>query len=816
MQARMDADWQRLKEIVADTLDLPEHERPAFLARACSDDAALRTRAEAMIAAATAAGDFLAGAALDPRLPDSARHLEPGSRLGDRGQYTIEATLGEGGFSEVYRATQTAPIERQVAIKLLKPGMDSRAVLERFELERQTLARMSHPRIARVFDAGVSSNGRPFFVMELVEGEPLQRFVARHTPDLRRRLGLFLGICDAVAHAHQRGIIHRDLKPSNILVEADDRGGSVVVIDFGIAKLLDDAPELTRGMILGTPAYSSPEQLDLGASDIDTRADVFALGVVLFELLAGTRPSDNPDRTPTSVGEILARIRGGEPPAPSRRADLPVPQELDWITRHALEADREQRYRNVDELAQDVRRFLADEALSVGPPTLRYHFTKFARRHRALLAAIGVALLAIVTGSAAAFVGLLQASEARRAAETALAEAQATSGYLARLLRSARTDRSGRDTRVVDMLAAADDLIAESTEFPDVAAHLHYIVGETYGTLGEFAAAERHLRASAALDERQHGSDHPRRLTTMFQLGSLLASAGRLDDAELVLADTDERARRTQGPDHPYARVAYDLRAKAAHDRGDSATAAAMLEGLLALDERDGRFFAVIHTLGNLSQVLPRLGRLEEARSYAERAVAACRQQLAADHPLAISTQRKLISMHLFAGEYDRLVAAAAPLLEFARRQLGEDHPGTQRIELLLARGLAETGRADEAERIYRRLVAQQDSKLGRLHPEAAATLHHLGVLLTRHERCAEAEPLLREATSRWTELRGADDVETTRSEVWLCRSIAAQGRFASIAARYREAVDRLAHLLGDATEETIAARDEFAAFERG
>ncbi len=287
----MNSSWDRVKDLVADALELEPSQREAFVAAACSDDPALAAEARAMLAAARDAGDFLD---TPLPLPESVRCLAAGTRIG---AFIVENLIGEGGFSEVYRARQEEPIRRVVALKLLKPGMDSRAVLSRFASERHTLALMSHPNIARLLDAGATHDGRPFVVMEFVAGRTLKQHADATQLGLRDRLALFLQVCDAVEHAHRRGVIHRDLKPSNVLVEIADGTPRVKVIDFGIAKLLDgsaDGVALTRsGMLLGTPAYASPEQLRHGGADVDTRADVYALGVLLYELATGERPGAN-------------------------------------------------------------------------------------------------------------------------------------------------------------------------------------------------------------------------------------------------------------------------------------------------------------------------------------------------------------------------------------------------------------------------------------------------------------------------------------------------------------------------------------------
>ncbi|MEZ5965853.1 MAG: protein kinase [Planctomycetota bacterium] len=804
----MDPDWQRLKEAVADALELPADRRAAFLDAACAD-ASLRRRALAMVEAATRACDFLEEPALVTLVPESVQHLPAGSRIGT---YLVEELIGEGGFSEVYRAVQLEPIRRVVAIKLLKPGMDSRAVLLRFANERQTLARMSHRNIAQVLDAGATDGGRPFVVMELVAGAPLQRQVDRGALELPARLALFLEVCDAVAHAHRRGVIHRDLKPSNVLVEMSDEGPRVKVIDFGIAKLLDDTSELTRGgPLIGTPAYASPEQLDRECGDVDTRADVYALGVMLYELLTGRRPTDGGEGRPLALVEILNRVREGDFVPPSQRAARALPRELDWIAAKALARDRNVRYATVDALANDVRRFLRDEALSVGPPTLRYHFAKFARRHRALLVAASLVTFAILAGGTAAAIGFVQARRARDEARGALREAEATADYLARMLQAAQPDAVGRDVKVVDMLAASDRILAESAEFPDVAARLRGVVGRTYHALGEYALAEQHLRQAAAILEDHRGPDAWPRIELLYDLASALAASGRWHDAEPIVTEIDTRARALRGPEHPYSRGILDLRAKAAFDAGHAEVAADALRRLLALDERDGRYLAVIQTLGNLSQVLLATGKLEEAEQLARRGYDMSVARLGPDHTVSFRAGRKLLGLYARTDQDERLAATAEPLLARARTKLGADHPDTMGIETYLANALTRLARYDVAEPIYRRLVAHQERRLGRLHAQAIIALTGFASLLEAKGELAEAELRLGDALARLREQRGTDDLDARRAQLALARVIAKQGRHREVAGEYAEVVAALRATAGDADATVAAGRTAWA-----
>jgi serine/threonine protein kinase/tetratricopeptide (TPR) repeat protein len=460
----MPADPQRIQSVFLAAIEAADPAaRAALLARECGEDAELRRRVEALLLAHEQPGSLLdrpavegstrdagPGQSIDPQRAAGFTPAEaPGSRIGP---YKLLQQIGEGGMGVVYMAEQEQPVQRKVALKIIKAGMDSRHVLARFEAERQALALMDHPHIAKVLDAGATPEGRPYFVMELVKGQPITRYCDEHRLTPRQRLELFVPVCQAIQHAHQKGIIHRDIKPSNVLVAPYDGRPVVKVIDFGVAKatgqrLTERTLFAEFGAVVGTLEYMSPEQAELNNQDIDTRSDIYSLGVLLYELLTGTPPLDRARLKQAAFTELLRMIREQEPPRPSRRLSeskdsLPsisaqrqmepakltrlVRGELDWIVMKALEKDRSRRYETANGFARDIERYLADEPVQACPPSSAYRFRKFTRRNKTALAIAGLVLFLLVLVGGG--IGWLAADRAarHREAETKLLEALET------------------------------------------------------------------------------------------------------------------------------------------------------------------------------------------------------------------------------------------------------------------------------------------------------------------------------------------------------------------------------------------------------
>jgi len=564
------AQWRRLRDLFGDAQEMPESERKAFLDRALEGEPVLRAEMDSFLASAATMGTFLA-----PRDPDGARASlspVPGSMVGP---YRLVDLLGEGGFGIVYLAEQEKPIRRRVALKLIKPGMDTRQVIARFEAERQTLALMDHSGIAQVFDAGETEAGRPFFAMEYVPGVPITSFCDAERLRIRERLQLFLDVCDAVQHAHQKGVIHRDLKPSNVIVARRDGVPVLKVIDFGIVKAtaasIDERSFATRdGMVLGTIGYMSPEQAGAIQAEVDTRSDIYSLGVLLYELLAGEMPFDRSRLQRADWSEAVRIIREEEPPSLTARLVRGEPTtsssgrkersgriaeiasrraadertllhelhgELEWITLRALEKEPDRRYASASELSADIRRHLANEPVLARAPSTAYRMRKFARRHRVGVASAALLLLAIVAGGIVATVGFTRAVRAERAARREADSVRHVSDFLVELFRTSNPDNSRGETITARTLLEEGTRRIESSlnEDPQVRARLLSTLGLVHQNLGMLDEGLALMREGLAVSESAGTRDELEVASHLFAVAGGLRYASKSREVGALL-----------------------------------------------------------------------------------------------------------------------------------------------------------------------------------------------------------------------------------------------------------------------------------------
>jgi len=770
----------RLEEIfnTAVAIDSPA-EREAFLDSTCGDDPRLRKKVIDLLKANEMAGIFLE---TPPVTPADVFEPEPaGTRIG---RYKILQMIGEGGFGTVYMAEQEEPVSRRVALKIIKLGMDTKQVIARFEVERQALAMMDHPNIAKVLDAGATETGRPYFVMELVKGVTITEYCEHNSLSMQERLQLVLPICHAVQHAHQKGIIHRDLKPSNVLVAFDEDQAVPKVIDFGIAKAtsrkLTEKTFFTEfRQFIGTPEYMSPDQAEVSGLEMDTRTDVYSLGVLMYVLLTGTTPFNAKMLRETSYEEIRRIIREVEPPKPSTRllslqdasmnagsmrpsgiepralARL-VRGDLDWIAMKAMEKDRTRRYATAKDLADDIERYLKHEPVTAGPPGMAYKFRKFVRRHRAGVLAGTLVALALLVGLSLALLSLIQISKARSQIETErnlaeraranaqehsrLAEVSAyharqqaarsetVSQFLETMLRSVDPSQAqGREMTIRFVLDEAVEKIDEGelSEQPEVEAAVRLTLGETYKAIGLYDAAEVNLRAAEALRSRWLGDEHPDTLYADRALAELLRVKGRFAEAEALLRETAATQRRVLGEEHAETLATQNELALALWGPGRFEEAESIHRQTLAIQRRvlGDEDAATAVSMGYLGVDCRALGKIDEAESLLREALERCRRLLGEDHPSTAEALNNLGHLREDQGERGEAEILYRRTYELYCRILGPDHPQTliplnNLLRVLIAQGKNEAIRPLAAERIaHLERVAHR--------PEASASALH-------------------------------------------------------------------------------------------
>lgn len=718
----MNGNWQRVRAAFDRAVDLPHAERAAFLDRELGDDPAARATAERLLSFATTDGFLQPPGGKTLGVPGPVRLL-PGQTLG---AWVLGELLGEGGMGVVYVAEQPRP-RRRVALKVLRTHLDEARARRRFESEVDAMARLQHPCIAQVYEAGVEPDGTCWFAMELLaDAAPLSRAAVVREGSLRDRLALFVQVVEAVQHAHQRGVIHRDLKPANVLVLPD---GSPKVIDFGIARVLTPGEAGTEGgPLLGTLAYMSPEQVE--GREIDLRTDVYSLGAMLYELAAGEKPFAVEN---LALAAACRAIVEQEPASPTQHGGR-GPLELDWIVAAAMRKDPGARYASAAELAADVRRLLGDEPVLAAPPSRRYRLRKFVRRHRLAVASITSIVLVTLAALVLVTTALLdtrraeqEAQAGRIAAETAAGRAAAALDFLLDVFSSVDPGKDGREVRMADALArAARDVTSRFAEQPLIRASLEHTIGMAYFGLGLFGDAEQHLRASAASFASLEGA-LPDQAGALVDLSLVQSRRGDLDAAAASLQTAETLASGRPAAEVLPAAVAT-RRADLLRARGDRLGARAILEPLVArmVAERTAMDRPTLLAANLLAGVLHELGDLEPAerlyRQALERIVAIKGQ----DHPEALAVLSNLLMVQYSRGERTAMLPTLQQLLATRRRVLGDDHPDTIGALNNVAGVEVGLGRFADAVVHYREAAQRIAAREGEQHPAYAAILSNL------------------------------------------------------------------------------------------
>ncbi len=838
--------WKKIKEIVGAALEREPAERALFLEKACAQDESLRAEVDSLLS------EFEKSSGLSEH-PFSGQSLDPAPlEFKSIGPYRLIRKLGEGGMGQVWLAEQAVPVRRQVALKLIRSGIDDQAVLQRFQSERQSLAIMDHPAIAKVFDAGATPDGQPYFVMEYVQGVSIIAYCDQHQLKIRDRLELFIKVCDGVLHAHQKAIIHRDLKPANILVVEVDGKPTPRIIDFGLAKVigpqaLDKTVFTQAGGFVGTPVYMSPEQADPRVRDLDTRTDVYSLGVVLYELLTGSLPFDPKQWQEKPLDEVLRQLREQDPPRPSTKVETQnesstaaaamrgsepkqlanlLHGDLDWITMKTLEKDRTRRYGTPSELAADIAHYLNNEPVAARPANTGYRLQKYVRRHRVGVAA--AAAFVLVLGGFA----VLQAVQLRRTTRERDRANRITDFMTGMFNQSNPSEALGNSITAREILdKAAKDIDVNLTKDPELQAQMMYVMGNVYRNLGLYSRAQVLLQRALEIQQRILGPENPETLKSAHVLANDLDDQGHFAEAEKLHRQTLDTRLRVLGPENPDTLMSKSRLAAVLTDEGHyleaeklnretldtrsrvlgpehTATLASMdhLARLLMLESRDAEAEKLFRetvdirrrvqgpehpdtliAMDNLANVLRDEGHDEEAEKLYRAAIAAKRRVLGPEHPVTLSTINNLAIVLSAEGHYQEAEKLYRETLDAQRRVQGPEHPDTLVVMINLAEVLESEGHDAEAEKLLRETVDAQRRVLGPEHPTTLRSMNSLAGVLEGEHHYAEAEKLYQETLDGERRILGPEHRSTLKTMAGLAALLRDEGQSAEAERLYRE-----------------------------
>jgi serine/threonine protein kinase/Tfp pilus assembly protein PilF len=878
---------RRVHALLLEALALPPERRREHVVQAAGDDRDLAAEVLELLAdddglegyLETPAAVELGSADLEAEESEPAPAAELPSRIGP---FTILERLGAGGMGEVFRARQEEPVRREVALKRVRTHLPAEA-LDRFLAEQQALARLSHTNVARLYDAGATADGRPYFAMELVQGRPVTDYCDDERLGVEERLRIFLGICAGVEHAHQKQVLHRDLKPSNVLVVEESGRPVPKVIDFGIAKSLADGGtgltvETRIGGLVGTPAYMSPEALssERAAGGLDTRSDVYSLGVLLYELLTGRTPFEHDE---PSLVELISRIEEGRAETPSQRlrrlneqesgevaarrgidpADLVrrVRNDLDWIVARAIAPERERRYGSVGELAADVERHLRDEPVEARPPSAAYRLTKLARRHRAAFAASVIALVGLLIGSVGLAVGLVEARREAEAARQALAEASEVSSFLIGLFDASRPGSERADQiSAQDLLdRGVEELESRLADQPEARGRFLRAIADVYVQMGRYDQAAPMLDEAVELLGASLPADHPevtktirsqavlayhrgewKRAENLFRAGSqgldpseqpedwalavhnlgvTLYSQDRFAEAETELLRALEVRERYLPADHPHLARSYSALGAIYDAQGQTQRAADLFERALEHRERTlgPRHAHVALSLTNLAQAYRALGRWDEAEAALIRALEIQEAAIGPEHPDLAEPLTTLGLLLIARGELERAESPLRRALEVRRAALGETPLVGEQMRYLGGLYVG-LGRLDDAEPLLRRGVELAEGS-GASEATLETARMNLGLIALERGDAATAEAALERSLSFWEDTLGPDHRNLSWPQIGLARIRQARGDLAGAEPLYRRALELRERSYPEGHPWRREARERYAALLR-
>jgi tetratricopeptide (TPR) repeat protein len=833
--------WEAVKALFEGALAEDPANRSSFLEERCPD-ASLRAEVERLLSEHDQAGTFLSKSPVQHLSSDEGAEPAPGishqdgvptvstnaSETTERviGRYHLVRRIGEGGMGEVWLAEQKEPVRRRVALKLIREGLNTREAMVRFDSERQALALMDHPAIAKVLDAGTTPQGAPYFVMEYVAGIPITDYCDRHKLNTRERLELLAQVCEGVQHAHQKAIIHRDLKPSNILVAEVDGKPVPKIIDFGVAKAL--AQKLTAdtlftraGALVGTPEYMSPEQASSAGEDIDTRTDVYSLGIIFYELLAGGPPIE---LRKIAFEELLRRLREEDPPKPSTKISMQdratssevarkrqtepralakqLRGELDSIALKALEKERARRYASAAEFAADIGRYLNNRTVLAVPPSLAYRARKFARRYRVALATTFAFVLVL---TAASVISIRQSIRASREA----AVAEAVKNFLQNdvLAQASAFAQAGPNTKPDPDLKvrtaldrAAQRIEGRFTKQPEVEASIRETIGQAYMDLGLYPEARKHLEGALELRRRVLGPEAPETIETAIRLGFVEFDQSSYGEAEILLSQTVERARRVLGPQNSYTLRAMTNLAGVYRREGKYPQAEAMINEAVEIKRRvlGPENPSTLSSMSVQAEVFDEEGKYAQTETLINQILEIRRRVSGPEHPDTLISMNNLANVYDAEGKYAEAEALHRENLDIRRRVLGPEHPFTLSSMSNLANVYEDEGKYAEAEALARQALDIRRRVLGPEHSITLYSLVTLGVVYMDEGKYAQAEELLTQTLQIRRRVLGPEHYETAKAVYYL-----------GCLAAHRGDKNQAIALLNQAVDHGLARRDE-------
>jgi eukaryotic-like serine/threonine-protein kinase len=762
------------------------------------------------------------------------------------GHYHLLQKIGEGGMGEVWLAEQKEPVRRRVALKLVKAGMNTREVIGRFESERQALALMEHPAIAKVFDAGSTPDGAPYFVMEYVPGVPITEYCDNHRLSIKERLELFMHACEGVRHAHQKAVIHRDLKPSNILVAEVDGRAAPKIIDFGVAKALSQkltaGTMFTRvGALVGTPEYMSPEQALSSGEDVDTRTDVYSLGIIFYELLAGAPPIE---LRKVALDEYLRRLREEDPPKPStkiRTRDAATSTELarkrqtepatllkqiggdlDSIALKALEKDRSRRYGSASDFAADIGRYLKNEAVLAVPPSAAYRARKFARRHRWGLAMACAFAVVLIAASVISTRQSIRANREAIRADREAAVAEAVNQFLRSdlLAQASAATQAGPSTKPDPDLKvrtaldrAAERIEGKFGKQPEVEAAIRDTIGQTYTDLGLHAEAGKQLERALDLRRRVLGAEHPDTLTTMSNLAAVYDLEGKFAETEALFSQILEIRRRVLGPEHPDTLGSMMNLGTVYGDEGKYAQAEALDRQTLEMKRRvlGSENPATLRSIYNLAVIYEREGKYAQAEELNVETLEIRRRVLGPEHPGTLASMNNLAIDYEDEGKYGQAEALDSQTLEIKRRILGPEHRNTLNSMNNLAIVYEREGKYAQAEALFSQTLEISRRVLGAEHPATLSYMDNLATVYGDEGKYAQAEGLDSQTLEIERRVLGAEHQFTLNTMNSLVVEYQKQGKYGLAETYATQALAARRRALGSEHPDTITTAADLA-----